>query len=107
MEEKKKRVRPTVAQVNELKANIVVLEQSIQALKGLVSKKEEIVQKQAQEYDLLLAREREVYDSVSALKEVIERKDKYIHKLEEKDMTLEKENTRLKRRGFWERVFNL
>jgi len=93
--------------VNELKAQIIVLEQSIQALKELINKKEEVIQRQKQESNLLSAREREVHDSVSTLKEVIERKDKYIHKLEEKDTTLEKENTRLKRRGFWERVFNL
>ena len=79
MSEKKKRVRPTVAQVNELKANIVVLEQSILALKDVINKKDELISKQSRE--------------VAALRNDL---------LSERE-----ENCRLLSRGIFERLFNL
>lgn len=79
MSEKKKRVRPTVAQVNELKANIVVLEQSIQALKDVINKKDELISKQSRE--------------VAALRNDL---------LSERE-----ENSRLLSRGIFARLFNL
>lgn len=65
--------------MNELKANIVVLEQSILALKDVINKKDELISKQSRE--------------VAALRNDL---------LSERE-----ENCRLLSRGIFERLFNL